>query len=815
MKKNHRNHFIGWMLAAVMGASLLPQGVYAKPVRSAVYEELMANAVGKINRMPHAFQQTTSDETEEKILSASKELPAKVDLRNYNGKNYVPPVKFQNPFATCWSFAINAATEIAFLYDNGYGVTAGEENNNLDLSEKALCWYAYDHITPSDTVSEIIPSEQLGEGFDHSALKESDPTFPYEYGGTVFMPASVYMAGRGPLWENEEINGWNPFAYRGKNGWYLRNREEDEAAEAARKQFVKKIYYADYHKWLSDEEQIQKLYDKGYKEGEDFDAWFDVFYEENWAEGINIRDWSYSYSKGYAVYDDWTIPDQPEYRNYNRAAVLKDYYLLPSMTKQLSASEFSYEYNPACIEAIKQEIANGRGVNIAISADQSKPGDPLGDRGYLNTKTWAQYCDQPLLMNHSVCVIGYDDGYAKENFTREVDGVEVEGSTPPGDGAFIVQNSWGCVTEEDIEKAIKTEDGDLLFTTPDANHWGIDDTGYFYLSYYDQTIFMPCAAVCYPYEEDPKEERIAQYDLMAANEYLHIDYENAHESMKAANVFTASEDQKLSSIACATVAPDTSVTCQIYLEPEENDPESGIPLLFEPVVSDFLYTGYHRIDLDEAVVLKKGSRYSVVIQGKYTHNGETAANAVVPVMYNVYAYRGVKLTSVINPGESWMYTEQEGWQDLASKKAYLEDSFYKDGIVSFGEEYIKQVCPDKEEFVAVDNFPIKAFGCSQKLQELTVGGKTLTGSDFTICLNKKKVKNKGMKLKVAVKEKTVISLETTDKKSRKYLKYNAKKGILKLKKGAPAGEYAIFLDLAATKSGTYDADRAAVRIVVE
>ena len=81
--------------------------------------------------------------------------------------------------------------------------------------------------------------------------------------------------------------------------------------------------------------------------------------------------------------------------------------------------------------------------------------------------------------------------------------------------------------------------------------------------------------------------------------------------------------------------------------------------------------------------------------------------------------------------------------------------------------------------------------------------------------SKKKVKNKGMKLKVAVKEKTVISLETTDKKSRKYLKYNAKKGILKLKKGAPAGEYAIFLDLAATKSGTYDADRAAVRIVVE
>ncbi len=815
MKKNHLKQLTGWMLTAIMGASLLPQGVYAKPVRSEVYEELIANAAGKINMMPHAFQQITSDETEEKILSASEELPAKVDLRNYNGKNYVPPVKLQSPFGSCWSFAINAAMEIDLLYDNGCGVTTGEENNNLDLSEKALCWYAYDQITPSDTISGNFPSGQLGEGFDHSALKEVEPTFPYEHGGSCFMPASVYMAGRGPLLENEEIDGWNPFAYRGKNGWFLRSREEDEAAEAARKQFVKEIYYADYLARLSDEEKVQTLYDKGYKEGEDFEAWFDVYYDENWTEGINIRNWSYSYSNGYAVYDDWTIPDQPEYRSYNRAAVLKDYYLLPSMTKQLNESGMSYEYDPACIEAIKQEIEKGHGVYISIRADQSRPGDPLGDRGYLNTETWAQYCDQPLITTHAVCIVGYDDGYAKENFTRTVDGVEVEGSTPPEDGAFIVRNSWGCVTEEDIEKAIKTEDGTLLFTTPDASRWGIDDTGYFYLSYYDKTISYPCVAVCYPYEEAPKEELIAQYDLMGVNEYLLIDYENAHESMKAANVFTAAEDQKLSSIACATIAPDTSVTCQIYLDPEENDPESGIPLLSEPVVSDFLYTGYHRIDLDDTVVLKKGSRYSVVIQGKYTKDGGTAANVVVPVMYNVFAYRGVKLTSVINPGESWLYTEQEGWQDLAAKKTDLENSFYKDGIISFGEEFIKQVCPNKEEFVAVDNFPIKAFGCSQNLQKITVGGKTLSGSDFTIRLNKKTVKNKGTKLKVASKEKTVITLETTDKRSKKYLKYNAKKGILKVKKGAPAGEYAVFLNLAATKNGTYDADRAAVRIVVE
>ena len=65
-------------------------------------------------------------------------LPAKLDLRNYNGYNYVTPVKMQNPFGTCWAFAAIATAETSFLYTNSLGVPAGEKNDKVNFSEKQL-----------------------------------------------------------------------------------------------------------------------------------------------------------------------------------------------------------------------------------------------------------------------------------------------------------------------------------------------------------------------------------------------------------------------------------------------------------------------------------------------------------------------------------------------------------------------------------------------------------------------------------------------------------------------------------------------------
>ena len=70
------------------------------------------------------------------------------------------------------------------------------------------------------------------------------------------------------------------------------------------------------------------------------------------------------------------------------------------------------------------------------------------DNAYFNSNTSAYYDNSENNVSHGVLIVGWDDNYSKDNFK----------TTPPGDGAFIIKNSWG-------------------------EEWG--DKGYFYLSYYN------------------------------------------------------------------------------------------------------------------------------------------------------------------------------------------------------------------------------------------------------------------------------------------------------------------------------------------
>ncbi len=68
---------------------------------------------------------------------------------------------------------------------------------------------------------------------------------------------------------------------------------------------------------------------------------------------------------------------------------------------------------------------------------------------YFNTATNGYYDNVTQTSgNHAVTIVGWDDNYNKQNFSI----------VPPGNGAFIVKNSWGK---------------------------GYGDNGYFYVSYYD------------------------------------------------------------------------------------------------------------------------------------------------------------------------------------------------------------------------------------------------------------------------------------------------------------------------------------------
>ena len=91
-----------------------------------------ANALAKEGKIAFlSDNKAMSKSIEKQLKEEASVLPAKVDLRDYDkdgdgkGENYVTPVKFQNPFGTCWAFGIQSAAEISYLFENNLGTPAG------------------------------------------------------------------------------------------------------------------------------------------------------------------------------------------------------------------------------------------------------------------------------------------------------------------------------------------------------------------------------------------------------------------------------------------------------------------------------------------------------------------------------------------------------------------------------------------------------------------------------------------------------------------------------------------------------------------
>lgn len=562
------------------------------------------------------------------LLAMEKSLPATLDLRNYNGKNYVTPVKQQKPYSSCWTFAMAAAAEISYLYENDLGVPAGEVNDGMNFSEKYISWYMHHLLTSEDITAGAMPASQVGEGYDLSVPEQKDRNFCYDIFGNSCFGANFFASGFGPVDENTVVNGEKPYLYAGA-------------------------------KRLTDDH-------------------------------------------GYSRDDDWTLPLNAQYRFPDVEAYFKSSYLLPSPAAK--DNEGKYQFNREGLAAIKSELSKGRGVSVGFHADRSLPGQEQTAEGYINTDNWAHYCNAEESVNHLVTIVGYDDNYPKEKFTRKVQGQEVDGSTPPENGAFIVKNSWGALTDKDRAAAVKNADGTLRYENPNATDWGIDGTGYFYLSYYDHSMVTPMTFAFYKNSESAYHElNYDQYDLMQDVNYMDVTYTD---NTRAANVFTAEEDEYLYQISVMISKPLAKIKYQIYTDVKDK-PESG--KLAESGEVEKQFAGYQRIDLKDKIFLSKGTRYAVVIrQEALDENGKQATPVTYSLCINSDSSEGVTIRSIINQGESFVDTGA-GWTDLSLFKESLEQSYY--------DAYVKQLTPDEaakkytngvKDF-QLDNLPIKAF----------------------------------------------------------------------------------------------------------
>ena len=127
--------------------------------------------------------------------------------------------------------------------------------------------------------------------------------------------------------------------------------------------------------------------------------------------------------------------------------------------------------------------------------------------------------------NHAVAIVGWDDSFDRNKFSQ----------VPPGDGAFIVKNSWG-------------------------EAWG--ENGYFYISYYDSQIGTSNAV--FTAERPDNYKFIYQYDPLGWTGSLGY---TSLTTAWCANIFTAKSDELLKAVSFYTTDSNCYYDIYIYTNP--------------------------------------------------------------------------------------------------------------------------------------------------------------------------------------------------------------------------------------------------------
>lgn len=637
------------------------------------------------------------------LENESDALPSRFDLRDYG---VVTPVKNQGPWSSCWSFGGIAAAETSILTSMGMTNEEYKEltGTDFDLSEKHLIWYA------SHPITELTEASQAGEGL-YFVGSEDDPIAAYKKGGRGIFVTTLFSSGVGPVFEEA-------FPYQGAEGLtdaaYM-----EKYPEKYREQMIQLVEHdlelADRNMTLKDlydhraeqTELMQTLIDALHSKGllDESVTAEDVTWEaleeasvqlagkatsDNIAKGINI----------YAKEDDWTIPDTAEHGSSNRDVysgfTLIDGNTLPALAIR-DANNAWLGINDAGMYAAKSELLKGHSVSILYYADQSKPGDELPEDGCMNVDTWAQYTFDDRTITHSVCIVGWDDNYSRENFRSD--------HMPEGDGAWIVKNSWGSETDY-----VTLADG----TTINRNNWGIPDsegrgTGYFYLSYYDKTITSPeTMTFGFDLYQAGGKMAVFAYDYMPS---LLTDGGMTYKVqdvnvVKTANIFTNTMDREVAiyGVSTKTAGVRARVEYDLYrLKEDAQNPEDGEFLGKKLAYYD--YAGFHRESLKGDISVQPGERIAVVVTETITDkNGaklyEYAANQAFTSESAALLGSPMYGKAVVNKGESFVYENGQwtDWEDYDKKP----NQVLVDIVAAMGIE----MTPD---MIDTDNFSIKLY----------------------------------------------------------------------------------------------------------
>lgn len=219
--------------------------------------------------------------------------------------------------------------------------------------------------------------------------------------------------------------------------------------------------------------------------------------------------------------------------------------------------------------------------------------------------------------NHAVAIVGWNDNYSKSNFSQ----------MPPGNGAFIVRNSWG-------------------------SGWG--DGGYFYVSYYDESFAWNTLYAFSNTEDTDNYDAVYQYDPLGL--VTSVGYNST--VAWGANIFTATEASQLAAVGFYALIPNTSYIIYIYTGCSAGAPSSGTLAVTQSGRTDS--AGFFTIPLTTKAMLSARQRFSVVL--KLTTPGYNW-----PLAYE-YAYPGYSSEATAETGQTFLSADGSNWTDFTRWK---------------------------------------------------------------------------------------------------------------------------------------------------
>ena len=399
-----------------------------------------------------------------------------------------------------------------------------------------------------------------------------------------------------------------------------------------------------------------------------------TFKENPESEFLYRGSYSETFGNTFSSSDDWSMREDNRFKS---SFIMKDCNLLEGTPKFDESGKLIVEETEKAVRGYKEQLMNGRAIAISYCADTYDPRLPWDEPMYMSDN-YAQYTYERATANHVVTIVGWDDDYSLDNFIYSP---EEEYKTPPKKGAWIVKNSWGSV--------------DSIGQGLNQGYWGVDDTGYFYLSYYDQSIedgatfnFDTSEAVKNDLSDNP-----IRYQLnYMPEEYPHsIDVD---QKVDQCNVFTFNQKSgDIKYINVETAKGNTEVDINIYLF-DKKHPNGSELINVSNTKQTFECSGLHLVKLEKAISLTEGKQFGVSISykadGKYylpVVSEYTKAGHKKGLTLDSYSANGV-----INEGESYLIYEDENywWDYSLAIKDFIAD----------------KVSP----LLTYDNFPIIALG---------------------------------------------------------------------------------------------------------